>query len=699
MAVRVGVDVGGTFTKAVACDDQTGEVIASAAVPTTHSAPLGVSEGVVDAASEVKRAARAYGEVAVIAHSTTQAVNALLEGDTARVGVIGIGARPDLRRALKRTRVGDIAIAPGRHLQTVHSFIDGSGGIDDRAVARVMDELKERGAEAVCVSQAFGVEDTQAEMRVAATARAAGLPACAGHELTGLYGLEMRTVTGAVNASILPTALDTAAFVEEAFSNGSRAHLMVMRGDGGAADLRTMRMHPLATAFSGPAASVAGALRRSALRDGVVVEVGGTSTNISPVRGGRPVLSYIRVLDHVTCVRSLDARVVGIGGGSLVRAAIRRRGLHVVDVGPRSAHIANLEYCAFAGIDCSPGSIRLISPRPGDPAEYVVLELPDGKRFAITPTCAANALGVVPSDAYARSAAEPARSAFHVLGAAMGVDWTTAARSVLGAAIDRIGCVARETATEAGLDVPLIVGVGGGAGALVPGIAAHLGCAWHIPAHAEVISSIGDALSLVRTEVERTLPKKPRADLMRALHRNAEEQAVAAGAAPETLQVTSEVVPERQAVRAVAIGSVALEAGAMPTSPSAGDEEISRVAKAELRGEPTLVSSNGFFSVFSTPRRKDLGWAVIDLRATPVVRGEGKVLVGSGMELMASLREAVEGWTKHLGPVSVAPQVRLVSGATVTDLSCYTTPEQVIAGAAHLIEGSGEEAVALLTRS
>ncbi|HYI45111.1 MAG TPA: hydantoinase/oxoprolinase family protein [Actinomycetota bacterium] len=699
MAIRIGVDVGGTFTKAVACDDRAGEVIASVSVPTTHHAPLGVSEGVVAAAEEVKTSARAHGEVAVIAHSTTQAVNALLEGDTARVGVIGIGARPDLRRAAKRTRVGDIAIAPGRGLETIHEFMDATNGLREQDIVRAVERLQDGGAEAICVSQAFGVEDTSAECTVVATARRLGLPSCAGHELTGLYGLEMRTVTGAVNASILPTALATAGFVEEAFSNGSRAALMVMRGDGGAADLRTMRRHPLATAFSGPAASVAGALRQSALRDGIVVEVGGTSTNVSPVRGGRPVLSYIRVLEHVTCIRSLDARVAGIGGGSLIRATRRRRGLQITDVGPRSAHIADLEYCAYTDRDLSAGSIRLISPRPGDPEEYVVLELPDGERFAVTPTCAANALEQVPLNAYARTSKRSARVAFEVLGRALDQSWEKAARAVLDVAAKRIVGVVREAAAELELDAPLIVGVGGGAGSLVPTVADQLRYSWSIPEHAEVISSIGDALSLVRTEVERTLPKDPSPDLMQTLHRDAEQQAVRAGAAPESLQVTSEVVPERRAVRAVAIGSVALQTGVTPTTPVATEEEILLAAKAELRGDPLLVGRNDFYSVFTVSHRREVGWTVIDLRATPVATEDGQVLAGTASELAERLPAFIATRTKHLGPVSVAPHLHLVLGATMTDLSCYTSPSQVLEAAQGLLQGSNAPAFVLLARS
>ena len=235
-----------------------------------------------------------------------------------------------------------------------------------------------------------------------------GIPACAGHELTGMYGLEMRTVTAAINAGILPRALATADVVDASVRRvAPDAPLLVMRGDGGAADVRTMRRHPLLTAFSGPAASVAGALRHTGLLDGIVVEVGGTSTNVSIVKGGRPVLAYVRVLDHLTCVRSLDVRVAGIGGGSMLRIERRWGRSRIADVGPRSAHIAGLPYATFTDAARLDGAVaRLVAPREGDPAEYAILESPSGERFAITLTCAANAVDGVPAGAYA--AGDPA---------------------------------------------------------------------------------------------------------------------------------------------------------------------------------------------------------------------------------------------------------------------------------------------------
>src|SRR3990170_3447812 len=154
--LRIGVDVGGTFTKAVACDARTGRVVARSVTPTTHAGGRGVAEGVVTTLDEVIADVRSTGEeVLLVAHSTTQAVNALLEGDTAVVGVLGIGRKPDLRKARRRTEPGEISVAPGRKLVTRHAFLDATSGLERREVADAIRGLIDEGAEVICASEAF----------------------------------------------------------------------------------------------------------------------------------------------------------------------------------------------------------------------------------------------------------------------------------------------------------------------------------------------------------------------------------------------------------------------------------------------------------------------------------------------------------------------------------------------------------------
>jgi N-methylhydantoinase A len=124
------------------------------------------------------------------------------------------------------------------------------------------------------------------------------------------------------------------------------------------------------------------------------------------IRNGRPTVKYARVGGHETYVSSLDVRVIGIAGGSMVRVADGK----LSDVGPRSAHIAGLAYAAFADPAVFEGAtVELFQPKPEDPADYVAIRTVDGSRYAITNTCAANVLGYAKPGLHAYGNPEAAR--------------------------------------------------------------------------------------------------------------------------------------------------------------------------------------------------------------------------------------------------------------------------------------------------
>src|SRR5215204_2639923 len=145
LGLRVGVDVGGTFTKAVAVETDTHRLRAHSAVPTTHGAAEGVSVGV---ATALRRLLADLGEdsdaVRYVAFSTTQAMNALLEGDVAPVGVVGIGAGRELRAAGKRSRIGSVKLAAGRELHTEHELLDAGGGLAEADIHAALARLAAR---------------------------------------------------------------------------------------------------------------------------------------------------------------------------------------------------------------------------------------------------------------------------------------------------------------------------------------------------------------------------------------------------------------------------------------------------------------------------------------------------------------------------------------------------------------------------
>ncbi|MBK5333623.1 MAG: hypothetical protein JJD93_16725 [Ilumatobacteraceae bacterium] len=652
MGLRVGVDVGGTFTKAVAIDGFTGELVARCVVPTTHDAEAGVAEGIVacvaDIATEVGAAT-----IDLVTHSTTQAVNALLEGDVARVGVFGLGRKPDLNKVRRRTALASVELSPGKRLPASPVFFDVTNGLSADDVRREMKRLVGEGIGAVSVAEAFSPDDDRNEQTVVQIARDAGLPACASTELSGLYGLELRAVTAAVNASILPIAVRTAQYVEQGVRDANiTAPVMVMRGDGGATSLSGFREAPAKTLYSGPAASVAGALRSGAITDGVIVEVGGTSTNVAAIRDGRPLLSYVTVASHATALRALDVRVVGVAGGSMLR--VRKK--HVHAVGPRSAHIAGLPYACFLEPERLVGAHSIIvTPRDGDDADHLVLELADGTRAAVTVTCAANALAITqPGDhAWSPTSHKAGAVALRVAGEHCKIEGVTVAERMMAAASEAVCESVYRLVTAEKLRGPVILAVGGAAGGLGRFVAKRMGLPCTVPADAEIISSIGDALSMVRAERERTVHSLT-ADVVRQLSEEAESEALAAGAAPGSVEVRIEELPERGTVRAIATGTVGLRSGAL-----AGQEVITLEALTAREPADAEITNAGTFWLVS--RRGSI--AIFDRFGDPVATVKG---VRCGID---ELGATVERLTRVRGPVTLRPTIWAISGGRIAELA------------------------------
>src|SRR5271156_860708 len=115
--IRVGIDVGGTFTDAVAIDAHTMQLIGQAKVPTSHHHVDGVAHGIIESLQQLldNVGASPY-DVAFLAHGTTQATNALLEGDVSAVGLIGIGSGPAATVTRHLASLRKLQTTPGKQL-------------------------------------------------------------------------------------------------------------------------------------------------------------------------------------------------------------------------------------------------------------------------------------------------------------------------------------------------------------------------------------------------------------------------------------------------------------------------------------------------------------------------------------------------------------------------------------------------------
>src|SRR5690554_481856 len=183
--IRIGIDVGGTHTKAVAIDNETNEILGKGSVKTTHTHARGVAQGVIDAfQATIFDNSIDPNNVIFIAHSTTQATNALLEGDVAKVGLIGIGGGGLGGFLAKRqTNISAIDLANDKQINVISNYIKAKD-VAKGAIANIIDHMKEEGAQVVVSSKAFGVDDATEELLVNEVAIEKGLLATSASEIT-----------------------------------------------------------------------------------------------------------------------------------------------------------------------------------------------------------------------------------------------------------------------------------------------------------------------------------------------------------------------------------------------------------------------------------------------------------------------------------------------------------------------------------
>ena len=696
--IRVGIDVGGTFTDAVAVDATTLDLLGQVKVPTSHHHADGVAHGIVEALDRLLiQTGHAPDDVAFLAHGTTQATNALLEGDVATVGLLGIGTGAAAAFTRRLASLAKLEPTPGKRLPLAYAHI--ADPEDRAAVERAVDEVVRAGAQVLVATQPFSVDRPEGEDAVREVAAERGLPMTAAHDITSLYGLRKRSRTAVVNAAILPKMFATADLVDASITKaGVTAPLMVMRCDGGVMSLDEMRRRPLLTVLSGPAAGVAGALMEERVSEGVFLETGGTSTDISVIRRGKVAVRHATLLGKSSYLSALDVRTVGVGGGSMIRV----RGGKVTAVGPRSAHIAGLPYACFASADDLAGArLATVRPLPEDAEDHIVLDAAGG-RYAITLTCAANALGRVPDGDFARADRDVARAALAPLAATLGTDVDTAATRVLDAGVAQVRSVVDTMIDDYRLDkdTVLLIGGGGGAASVTPHLAATTGHEGRIAAHNEVISPIGVALALVREQVERIIPGAGQEDIL-AVRSEAERAVVAQGAAADAVEVEVTVDPQTSTVRAVATGATELRT--QDRAHRADDAERLRMAARSLKvpeHRVDVLAGTPAYTVYGTELRRRLRGVRHPVR---VVDADGVVrlyapdarvdttTVGSARQTLATL---VDEATAYGDGGVRAPALRLLIGSRIADLSGVLDPQPLLALARTELEGRpGDEPV------
>ncbi|MDP3305320.1 MAG: hydantoinase/oxoprolinase family protein [Erysipelotrichaceae bacterium] len=690
MKVRIGIDVGGTFTDAAVINNDTYELIGSIKVPTTHSAAEGVAAGIVDVLNKIMTEYDIKPQdVHFIAHGTTQATNALLEGDVAKVGILTLGSGFEGMKSKSDTFMGDIELAPNKFLITANEFVQLKSNDDlSEKLNETINQLIEQGCESLVAAEAFSVDNPENENKVVMLSKEKGVPATATSDISKLYGLKVRTRTAVVNASILPKMLETANMTESSIKNaGIESPLMVMRCDGGVMNVEEVRNRPILTILSGPAAGVAGALMYEKLTDGIFFEVGGTSTDISCVKDGKVMVKYAEVGGHKTYLNSLDVRTVGIGGGSMVQI----KDSQAVDSGPRSAHIAGLDYDCYGNEeDVINPVLKTIRPKPSDP-EYGYVECSNGKRFCFTVAGAANILGYVKESDYAYGNVETAKKVWKPLAEAMNLSIEEVAKKVLYFAAVKNSKVVNDLVKDYNLDVrtTTFIGGGGGAAAVVPHLAQHMGFKQRIAKNAPVISTIGVALAMVREMVERVIAHPSEEDIL-SVRREAEVAVVKAGASPETVEIQVEVDTQRNVVRATAIGTTEMR------SKDLLNRTISKEAVIEIVADNLNVSINDLviegetelmFAVIHKNTTKKFGFFKSVKNNMRLVDNEGVIRLQKNNanvreclneNAVNMLKDILNEYTEYNDGGAQLPNIYIIAGKKIIDVSGLSNEGQVL---------------------
>lgn len=494
--MRLGIDVGGTNTDAVILDEDD-RLLAKGKTPDTDDVITGIERVV---SQVVRDAGVEPGEITHAMLGTTQVTNAIIERrGLARVGILRLGApatkaiRPlaawpqDLRAGVE----GPAEILPGG------VEYDGRpiSAFDEAAVRSAVREMRE-GVEAFAVSSVFSPvrdDDERRAAEIIIEETGEGTAVSISSEI-GSIGLLERENATVLNAAVTPVARRVVSAFRGALERlGIEAHLFLSQNDGTLMALDYALRYPILTIACGPTNSIRGAAFLSGMGDAIVVDVGGTSTDVGVLGAGFPRESAVAVeIGGVqTNFRMPDLFSVGLGGGSVVRPDGDSR----VRIGPDSVGYAITKEALCFG----------------------------GSTLTMTDVAVARGMANVGERDRVEVAQQTVEAAYE-RGVAMFEE-----------AVDRMKTSAEE--------VPVIA-VGGGSILLpeeIPGVSRV-----HKPDHYEVANAVGAAIAQVSGTIDRvfSLQDRSRDEVMEEARRTAFEEAVRAGADEDSLEVVEvEEVP------------------------------------------------------------------------------------------------------------------------------------------------------------
>ena len=484
--MRIGIDVGGTHTDAVLMHDD--EVIASTKTLTSRD----VTSGILDALETIL-SARSVNEASIeaVMLGTTQFTNAVVERrELSEVAAIRIGLPSGDGLPPKIGWPEDIKNRLGDHTYMIRGgyLYDGRplASLIDAEVDAVIRDLKHKRIRAVAISSAFSPMIPEPEFQVAKKIRTAipDIRITLSHKI-GRLGILERENAALLNSALLEFADSVVdSFAEALTKRGLNCQFFVSQNDGTLMDAEFVRNFPALTFASGPTNSLRGASRLTDLDNAIVVDIGGTTSDIGVLQDGFPRESnvIIEVGGVRTNFRMPDILTIGLGGGSVVTDEGRR-------IGPRSVGYRLVEEAIVFG----------------------------GKTLTATDLIVA---------AGAASIGNAAR--VEVLEPELVANGTATILRMLDEGIERM--------KPSSHHLPIVL-VGGGSVLVTKKLSA--ASEMFCPEHSGVANAIGAAIAQIGGEAERLVSYRdlPRREAIKQVTREAVNLAQAAGADPATIKV------------------------------------------------------------------------------------------------------------------------------------------------------------------
>ncbi len=314
MSLVLGIDTGGTYTDAVVVDLKSKEIIKMAkALTTREDLTVGIRDCIDNLDfTDVKN-------VNVVSLSTTLATNAIVEGRGCEVGLLLIGHEPT-----GQFPVNHYSVLPGGHNIKGRPQADLDLELTRQAIKKMMGKV-----DAIAISSYLSVRNPEHEIIVSEMVRElSNLPVVCAHQLTTSLGFHERTVTAVLNARLIPIITELIESVKKVLEEKEiKAYVMTVKGDGCLMSERLAREKPIETILSGPAASIIGAAFLTQNSEALVLDMGGTTTDIAVLKNGVPRINQEGAVvgEWLTRIRAAEIFTYGLGGDSYIQLTKDRR--------------------------------------------------------------------------------------------------------------------------------------------------------------------------------------------------------------------------------------------------------------------------------------------------------------------------------------------------------------------------------------